>query len=381
MEPSQRMPRGITILATVAFASLTIGCGKSNPLAERRADGSLSAGGGTAGGSGGAGDNDLDGSAGGGGARGGATTADARIGTGGAGGGATGTGGVIGGAPGSGGRSAGRTGTGGMILDGGAPGSGGKTSVGGAMGGKTGTGGVTAAGGSEATGGTSGSAGATGTECGGPSAITCPQGQFCDAASSCGRIADAAGVCVPINPGGTCPMTAQPVCGCENRTYSNDCQRLAAGMLKAADGVCPAGPVSYSTGYLVWQVPASPSETGPALVADAAAGRIDVWSDTAGFAPETPPSDPTTTYPLAQDDATSLWLRLVGVPLTEIPHGTIGSTGCNASLYFRHCQGCAGFTVRYSAPEQVTPQLDPLWSWFDSILGSTSAGNPREFCD
>jgi hypothetical protein len=397
MKPSQSMPRGIAVLAALAWAGLTIGCGKSSPLGERRADSGMPGGGGTTGG--GAGGNDA--SFGGtGGGVGGATVADASTGTGGAtvtggSGGRSGTGGVIvnGGASGTGGRTggatgtAGRSGTGGAIVDGGAPGSGGRTGVGGATGGKTGTGGVTATGG-KATGGTTSGGGATGTggstgaACGGPSTITCPQGQLCDVASNCGQIADATGACVPINPRASCSPTAKPVCGCEGQTYSNDCQRLTRGMLKAADGVCQGGSApTYPTAYLVWQVPASPSETGPAVVIDAAAGRMDIWNSTAGFSPETPPANPTTTKTMAVEDTDSLWVRLVGVPQTNIPHGTPASTGCNASLYFRHCKGCAGFTVRYSDPAQVTPDLDPLWGWFDLVMGGTDTANPRTYCD
>jgi hypothetical protein len=224
--------------------------------------------------------------------------------------------------------------------------------------------------------------GSTSPACGGPSRDACPQGQFCDVASKCGQVADATGVCVTVNPGATCSPTAKPVCGCEGQTYNNDCQRLARGMLKSADGVCQGGGApTYPTAYLVWQVPSSASETGPAVVVNAAAGRMDIWSSTAGFSPETPPANPTTTKTLTVADTDSLWARLVGVQAGNIPHGTPGSTGCNASLYFRHCQGCAGFTVRYSDPAQATPELDPLWSWFNAFIGTTEAANPRKYCD
>jgi hypothetical protein len=363
MTSSQGILRGIAVLAAIAWAGLLIGCGKSTPLIRLRPDGALPGGGGT-------GSNDASfGTGGTGGGTGGNMEADARSDTGGGNGtgGVTviGTGGAIGGRGGSGlVTTGGRLGTGGVIVDGGAPGSGGRTRTGGT----TGAGGITGTGGS------------TQIACGGPTGITCPQGQFCDAASSCGKNPEVTGVCVPMNARSAWPPTAAPVCGCENMTYSNDCLRKAAGMLKAADGVCPNAPPSYPTAYLVWEVPASPSETGPAVVVNAAAGRMDAWSGTAGFSPETPPSNPTTTQTLALDQTDSLWVRLAGVNLTNIPHGTPGSTGCNATLYFRHCQGCAAFTLRYSEPEQVTPELTPLWSWFDSMMGDTAATNPRSYC-
>jgi len=86
------------------------------------------------------------------------------------------------------------------------------------------------------------SSGTDGALCGTIVGIGCDTGFFCDLqAAQCGG-ADLGGVCTPI-PGG-CPTVFDPVCGCDGRTYGNDCERRMAGVQLDHEGACDEGPTS-----------------------------------------------------------------------------------------------------------------------------------------
>lgn len=72
--------------------------------------------------------------------------------------------------------------------------------------------------------------------CGGEPGLGCGAGMFCEVPDEVCAGGDIAGRCevVPL----ACPRLVVPVCGCNGKTYANDCDRRAARVSKAHEGAC-----------------------------------------------------------------------------------------------------------------------------------------------
>src|ERR1700712_4761858 len=75
-----------------------------------------------------------------------------------------------------------------------------------------------------------------GAMCGGIAGLKCPDGQACRYPTNMCNVADLAGTCVKVPA--TCPKGGAKVCGCDGKTYANQCELLKAGVREASKGAC-----------------------------------------------------------------------------------------------------------------------------------------------
>ena len=78
-----------------------------------------------------------------------------------------------------------------------------------------------------------------GETCGGIAGLQCDAGLACKFPEGQCNTADLAGTCVAVPA--ECPQQGPRVCGCDGKTYTNECELLKAGVRQDKQGACPGG--------------------------------------------------------------------------------------------------------------------------------------------
>jgi hypothetical protein len=122
------------------------------------------------------------------------------------------------------------------------------------------------------------------------------------------------------------------------------------------------------------------------VVVNASTEWAGTWDNVPGFLGSSSSPRPTTAanqnYSPSRAQTDELFSRLAQVNFSVLPHPGSGSCiEAYPALYFRLCQDCAATTFKYDSASRLSPEMDPVWAWFDQLIGASANTNPHNWCD
>lgn len=139
-------------------------------------------------------------------------------------------------------------------------------------------------------------------------------------------------------------------------------------------------PTRRSDATLSWQAPGGALGVGHAVVVTGD-GSIHLWEQVTEFDPATPPENPTYSMSISTNSTDELFRLWAEIDLSSIPHDDDIWMECYPRLYVTLCEDCDPVLIDYHTARQLEPEMEPIWAWFDTVLGSSeSRDNPRNFC-
>jgi len=148
--------------------------------------------------------------------------------------------------------------------------------------------------------------------------------------------------------------------------------------LGGVDGA-PADARDLTGATLVWEGPGGFTGVGPAL-AIGSDGVLHLWDSIGPFEPALPPNNFDRTLDVSDPQLQDLFARWATTNHSGLPHPGGGSE-CGPLLYVRTCGTCTPTQINYTTADQLEPEMESMWQWFDAVLANEpSANNPRNFC-